>query len=113
MVKLAERGASGVADQSAGIADVRQVAYELRRLHELQALTEAYFDAKRQQAQGAAHLPHLHIVLRMVGQSGLINPGHRGVVLQKARYSQRVLAKLVMLGAAFEPLAKFAKRSWG
>jgi hypothetical protein len=38
-------------------------------------------------------LPYLQIVLRMVGQGGLINPGHRVVVLQKARDSQRVLAR--------------------
>jgi hypothetical protein len=78
-VQLAVRGAGRVADQRARVADVDQVAHELRAFDELHARGHARPSPERQQARGTAHLAHQQRMLRVVGQARVVDPGHRRV----------------------------------
>lgn len=84
--ELAVRGGCGVDDQGAGIADIGQVAHELRRFDKAHTGFQATLNAKGQEARSAgqsidaAHLALYQIVLRMVRQAGVIDPADARII---------------------------------
>jgi hypothetical protein len=81
-----------MAHQGTGIADIDQVAHELRAFDETHARLGSAPDAKRKQPRGAPHLAFAKRMLRMAGQTGIVHEGHPRVIHQKSCDGERVVA---------------------
>ena len=94
------RGRRRVDHQRLGVADVGQVAQELAGVDELFASRCSPLHAKREDARCAGRAIHStelllrEVEIRRIRQTGVIDPRHLRVALQKLRHRQRVAAVL-------------------